>query len=66
MTRKEKENIKFRILKLAALRSTGRPIDLASRFDISERSVKRFVGEMRKEGNNIRYSQLAGSYVTEK
>ena len=66
MTRKEKENIKFRILKLAALRSTGRPVDLASRFDISERSVKRFVGEMRKEGNKIRYSQLAGSYVIEK
>ena len=66
MTRKEKEDIKFRILRLAALRSTGRPVDLASRFDISERSVKRFVGEMRKEGNKIRYSQLAGSYVTEK
>ncbi len=66
MTRKDKENIKFRILKLAALRSTGRPVDLASRLEISVRSVKRFVGEIRKEGNEIRYSQLAGSYVTEK
>ena len=65
MTRKEKENIKFRILKLAALRSTGRPADLALRLDISVRSVKRFVGEIRKEGNEIRFSQVAGSYVTE-
>lgn len=65
MTRKDKEDIKFRILRLAALRSTGRPADLASRLDISVRSVKRFVGEIRKEGNEIRFSQIAGSYVTE-
>ena len=65
MTRKDKENVKFRILRLAALRSTGRPADLALRLDISVRSVKRFVGEIRKEGNEIRFSQVAGSYVTE-
>ncbi|HOU01702.1 MAG TPA: hypothetical protein PK719_07980 [Bacteroidales bacterium] len=65
MTRKDKEDIKFRILRLAALRSTGRPADLALRLDISVRSVKRFVGEIRKEGNEIRFSQVAGSYVTE-
>jgi predicted transcriptional regulator len=65
MTRKDKENVKFRILRLAALRSTGSPADLAMRLDISVRSVKRFVGEIRKEGNEIRFSQVAGSYVTE-
>jgi hypothetical protein len=42
--------IKLRILRLAALKSTGRPADLAIRFNISERSVKRIVGEIRNEG----------------
>jgi len=65
MTRKDKENVKFRILRLAALRSTGRPADLALRLDISVRSAKRIVGEIRREGNEIRFSQVAGSYVTE-
>ena len=65
MTRHDRHNIKVRILRLAALRSTGRPADLASRFDISERSIKRFVREIKLEGNEIRFSPVAGSYVTE-
>ncbi|MBN2861735.1 MAG: hypothetical protein JXN62_01145 [Bacteroidales bacterium] len=65
MTRHDRHNIKVRILRLAALRSTGRPADLAYRFDISERSVKRFVREIKQEGNDIRFSPVAGSYVTE-
>jgi len=66
MTRYEKENIKVRILKLAALKSTGRPANLASRFEISERSVKRIVREIRSEGKELRFSQNVGSYVIEK
>ena len=66
MTRIEKNNLKVRILKLAALKSTGSPAELALRFEISERSVKRIVGEMREAGQEIRYCQIRRSYVTEK
>jgi transposase len=34
------------------------------RFEISERSVKRIVKEIREEGTDIRYSQFRRSYVT--
>lgn len=64
MNRFQKENIKLRLLKLAALKCTGRPADLALRFEISDRTVKRIVRELRDEGTDIRYSQLRGSYVT--
>ncbi|HUV00831.1 MAG TPA: helix-turn-helix domain-containing protein [Bacteroidales bacterium] len=65
MTRAEKESLKFRILRLAALKGTGSPAELALRFEISERSVKRIVSEIREQGNVIRYCPLRRSYVTE-
>jgi len=65
MNRFQKEAIKSRLLKLAALKSTGAPADLAERFEISERSVKRIVKEIRDGGIEIRYSQTRMSYVTE-
>jgi len=64
MNKYQKKTLKVRILKLASLKSTGQPADLAVRFEISERSVKRFVKEMRDEGTEIRYSQSRRSYVT--
>ena len=66
MTRIYRENLKVRILKLADLKSTGSPDELASRFGISNRSVKRIVGEIREDGQPIRYCHLRKSYVTEK
>ena len=65
MNKFQKETLKNRFLKLVALKCTGPPSDLAFRFDISERSVKRIVKEIRDEGTEIRYSQLRRSYVTE-
>jgi len=65
MNKFQKETLKMRLLKLATLKSTGAPADLALRFEISERSVKRIVKEIREEGTYIRYSQLRRSYVTE-
>ena len=65
MNRVQKEALKTRLLKLAVLKSTGDPRDLADLLDISERSVKRFVKELRDEGNEIWYSQTRMSYVTE-
>ena len=65
MKKSHRETIKVRILKLATLRSTGPPAELAERFEIGERSVKRLVKEMRDQGTGIRYSLSRRSYVTE-
>lgn len=65
MNKFQKETFKMRLLKLAMLKSTGAPAELALRFEISERSVKRIVKEIREEGTDLRYSQLRGSYVTD-
>jgi biotin operon repressor len=65
MTRFNKENLKVRILRLAALKSTGSPSDLALRLGISPRSVKRIVKEIRDDGNEIKYCQISESYVME-
>lgn len=64
MNKFRKETLKVRLLKLASLRCTGAPSDLAMRFDISERHVKRIVKEIRDDGTDIWYSQSRRSYVT--
>ena len=66
MTRIYRENLKVRILKLADMKSTGTPEDLACRFNVSQRTVKRIVSEIREEGLHIRYSPVKRSYVTDK
>ncbi len=66
MTRIYRENLKVRILKLADMECTGTPEDLAFRFNVSQRTVKRIVSEIRGEGLNIRYSPVKRSYVTDK
>jgi biotin operon repressor len=66
MTRFRKEMVKARLLRMAELKSTGSPSDAARKLDISERSVKRFVGELRQEGKPIRFSHSSGSYVIRK
>lgn len=63
MNKFEKECIKLRILKLASLKCTGPPADLAVKFEISERSVKRLVRELREEGRNLRFDYASISYV---
>ena len=65
MNKFNKESLKMRLLKLAMLKSTGAPSELALRFEISERSVKRIVKEIREEGTDLRYSQSRQSYVTD-
>jgi DNA-binding Lrp family transcriptional regulator len=65
MNKFEKACIKGRILKLAGLKCTGTPADLATKFEISERSVKRIIKEMREEGNSLRFDYARISYVTE-
>ena len=65
MNKFQKETLKMRLLKLASLKSTGAPAELALRFEISERSIKMIVKELREEGTDLRYSQTRQSYVTE-
>jgi hypothetical protein len=64
MNKFRKDTLKVRLLKLAALKCTGAPADLALRFEISERHVKRIVKEIRDDGTEIWYSQSRRSYVT--
>lgn len=64
MNKFRKETLKVRLLKLAALKCTGAPADLALRFEISERHVKRIVKEIRDDGTDIRYCQSRRSYIT--
>jgi len=63
MTRFQKENKKVRILKLVSLKSTGNPAELALMLDISPRTTKRLIHELREDGYFIRYCRLRGSYV---
>jgi len=66
MTRLERKNLKVRILRLADLKSAGSPADLADRFEISVRSAKRYVSELRDDGHLIRYCPVRKTYVTER
>ena len=66
MNKYERESCKSRILKLADLKCTGTPAELGARFDISARSIKRMVMEIRSEGNDISFCPVRKSYVTGK
>jgi len=66
MNKFQKEALKERLLKLATLKGTGAPAELAVRFEVSERSIKRIVREIRESGIDIRYSKIRESYVTDK
>ncbi|MDX9812569.1 MAG: HTH domain-containing protein [Bacteroidales bacterium] len=65
MAKRDKNILKERISRLAELKSTGTPAELAARLDISERSVKRLISEMRKSGKDIKFSQIRNSYETD-
>ncbi len=65
MTRFRRETVKSRILRLAGLKGTGTPAELALKLEISERSVKRIVKEIREDGIYIRYNSTRESYVIE-
>lgn len=65
MARNNSHNLKVRISRLVSLKCTGTPAELATRLEISERSVKRIISELRKSGNEIRYCPIRKSYVTD-
>jgi DNA invertase Pin-like site-specific DNA recombinase len=61
----EKKSFKIRLLRLALLKCTGTPADLAFRFGISDRTVKRIVSELRSEGVTLNFCQSTISYLTD-
>jgi len=66
MNKFEKDCVKTSIIKLAGLRCTGSPAELASRFGISERTVKRLIKELRDQGVDIYYEYNVVSYLIKK
>jgi hypothetical protein len=59
-----KEELKSRLLKLASRHGIGAPRELALKFEVSERFIKKMVSELRQTGTGIRYSKVLRSYVT--
>lgn len=51
------------LLFLAEKRKTGTPQEIAIRFDVSERTVRRMIDNLREQGHDIRYCRTARSYI---
>jgi ribosomal protein S25 len=63
MNKFEKACIKERIIRLVKLKSTGTPSQLAEKFQISERSVKRIIRELKNDGEVTRFDYNRVSYI---
>ena len=50
---------------MAMLRSTGTPAELAEKLDVSARTVKRIIKELREEGALLRFDHYGRSYKLE-
>jgi biotin operon repressor len=66
MNKHQRQSLKARLLKLADLKCTGAPSELAMKLEVSERTIKRIIKEIRDEGIEISYSLARQSYVTNK
>jgi biotin operon repressor len=66
MNKHQRQSIKARLIKLADLKCTGAPSELALKLEVSERTIKRMIKEIRDEGIDISYSLARQSYVTNK
>jgi len=66
MNKYQKQTLKARLLKLADMKCTGAPSELAAKMDVSERTIKRVIKEIREDGIEITYSVVRQSYVTNK
>jgi len=51
------------IKQLAMYKNTGTPKELAEKLNISERSVKRLINELKELGEQIVYCRTCNSYV---
>ena len=53
---------KSAFIELARLEATGTPEQLANRYNISKRSLHRFIENLKSEGLEIKYSRKMNSY----
>lgn len=51
------------IITLAGKQKTGTPKELACRFHISERTIKRMVNALKQQGVNIQYNRSSKTYI---
>jgi len=63
MRKEEKNQLKLRIVELARLSSTGTPAELGASQNLSARTIKRLVREIRLSGINIRFNRNLSSYI---
>lgn len=63
MNKFDKTLIRERIIRLVRLKSTGTPAQLAVKLEISERSVKRMIRELKKDGEVMKYDHDRMSYI---
>ncbi len=63
MTRDKRNLIKERLLRQIRMQTTGSPADLGGFFGINERTVKRMIRELRKEGYNIVFWHAGNTYI---
>jgi hypothetical protein len=66
MTRTEYVSKLNRLRKLIDVGNTGIPSKLAKRFNISERTLRRLVADLKKEDKSIYYDRDANSYCRAK
>ncbi|NJO02342.1 MAG: HTH domain-containing protein [Bacteroidia bacterium] len=45
---------------------TGTPGELAQKLEVSERTAKRMIAQLRESGLDIRYCRYENSYILEK
>jgi predicted ArsR family transcriptional regulator len=63
MNRFDKALVRERIIRLVRLKSTGTPAQLAQKLEISERSVKRLIRELKADGLVLRYDHNRMTYI---
>ena len=63
MRKTERIQIMDEIILLARNGSTGPPASLAMKFNLSTRTIKRLIYEIRESGTDIRFSRNLDSYV---
>ncbi|MCY1634600.1 hypothetical protein [Marinifilum sp. D737] len=59
----ENKEVKKKVIKLAAHKSTGRPKELDDMLGFCERNLYRIIEAIKDEGINIRYSRPLKSYI---
>jgi len=63
MTSDERVKIIGSLLRLIRLRAAGPPAELAVKFGVSERSIKRLIRELKSDGYKIEFWRSGNIYI---